>query len=231
MNHILRPLRSGVMQLSKVPRAFDVLRWVLEGGYHQHRVLLSRHVARDASCVLDLGCGTGIHADYFDPKIYVGVDISPRYIARARQNFPRHHFEVMDATTLKYAKHSFGTVIISGVLHHLEETVAKQVLGEVSRVLSPQGILLLWEDVPTQDPYNLVGKLVHQLDVGEFIRPRAEYEELLSDEFCIESIDDMRSGFMDYAAFKCRKRVAIETIWDMGGNSDPIEAIKDGCVL
>jgi SAM-dependent methyltransferase len=230
MNHILRPLRSGVKQLSKMPCAFDVLRWILEGGYHEHRVLLARHLSQAASCVLDLGCGTGIHAGYFDPEIYVGVDISPCYIARARQNFPRHRFEVMDAAGLKYVEHSFATVIISGVLHHLEETVARQVLGEVSRVLKPQGTLLLWEDVPTQNPYNLVGKLVHRLDVGEFIRPRAEYEELLSDEFCIESINSMRSGFMDYAVFKCRKRVEIETNGDMGGYRDPIEVTEDGCV-
>lgn len=227
MNYIFRPLRIGVRQLSRVPLAFDTLRWILEGGYRQHRALLERHLTVPSTSVLDLGCGTGIYARCIDPRVYVGIDVSPSYIRRAQQNFPHHRFEVMDATHLEFSACSFDTVMISGVLHHLDAAIARQVLSEVSRVLKPLGRLLLWEDVPTQDPYNLVGKLVHKLDVGEHIRPSDEYKDLLSADFCVETTECFRSGFMDYAVFMCRKRVPFKSIMGQSSDCEQIESIED----
>lgn len=210
MNYAAQPLTRVVKLLSKVPCFFDAARWVLEGGYHEHRALLTRHLPTKALHVLDLGCGTGIHANHFDPKTYVGIDISSDYVLHARQKLSQYRFEVMDATRLQFSERSFDAVIISGVLHHLDSTVAQQVLAEASRVLKPNGLLLVWEDIPTRDSHNLVGRLAHQLDVGEYIRPSDGYEELLSG-FDIEVVEFVRSGFMDYVAFKCRKLEATES--------------------
>lgn len=205
MIHVAPLLRDGVERVSQVPWAFDALRWILEGGYRQHRQLLSRHFRRPPSRVLDCGCGTGIYADCFAAGTYVGVDKCPAYVGRARARHPDYEFLVMDATRLALADNSFDAVIVCGVIHHLDKATSQRMLAEIARVLQPGGSLLLWEDVPTRDRLNLVGHAVHQLDVGDHIRPEPEYAELLSPYFEIEATERLRSGFMDYTAFKARK--------------------------
>ena len=200
-------LRSGVQRLSEIPSVFDALRWVLEGGYQRHRQLLARHFAGQTARVLDCGCGTGIYASCFPPRSYVGIDISATYIAHARRRYPAYEFQIMDATKLAFADDSFDAVMVCGVVHHLDEPTSERFLSEIARVLRPDGRLLLWEDVPTRRWFNIVGHIVHRLDVGAHIRPGAELEPLLQPLFEIEATESLRSGFMDYLAFRARKAV------------------------
>ena len=203
MNQITIPLRNGIKKLSQLPWAFDCLRWLLEGGYQPHRELLSRHFPQPPKRILDCGCGTGIYSNFFPSHSYVGVDISRVYIERAQSCFPEHRFRVMDATRLAFPDNSFDAVVVSGVIHHLDSATTHRVLEEISRVLEPNGTFLVWEDVPTRNPLNMVGRIIHGLDVGEYIRREKEYSKLISDHFCIESTEAFRSGFMDYAAYQC----------------------------
>lgn len=205
MMQVIPWLRSGVEQISRVPWAFDALRWMLEGGYRQHRQLLAQHFAQPPERVLDCGCGTGTFARCFPAESYFGIDISAAYIARARQRHPEHRFDVMDATQLDFADDSFDAVIVCGVIHHLDQSIAQRMLSEIARVLRPEGRLLLWEDVPTRTRLNLIGRLVHQLDVGPHIRPESEYAQLLKPHFALDATQGLRSGFMDYTAFVARK--------------------------
>ena len=233
MNQITIPLRSGIKRLSKMPWAFDCLRWILEAGYRPHRELLTRHFPQAPHRILDCGCGTGIFSDFFPSQSYIGVDISPIYIERAQTCFPKHRFRVMDATHLEFSDNSFDAVIVSGVIHHLDSATTHRVLKEISRVLEPNGKLLVWEDVPTRNPLNLVGRIIHSLDVGEFIRRDSEYAKLISDHFCIESNESFRSGFMDYAAFQSTNRLKSNSIRNVGvlTGDETAETIDDSSTI
>jgi len=211
MNLSLLPIRTGVEHLSQIPLIFDGLRWLLEGGHLAHRRLLAQHFRSTALRVLDCGCGTGIFARAFSPQAYVGIDICPRYIAHAQSRHPNHHFYPMDAKRLTFAAESFDAVIVSGVIHHLSNSDVRGVLREISRVLKPEGLLLIWEDVPTRHPLNWIGHVVHALDVGCHIRSSKDYAALLSEMFCVADAFPMRSGFMDYSVFRCRKLSGIST--------------------
>lgn len=46
---------------------------------------------------LDIGCGYGRLAHYFEPKKYRGVDFSENLIKIAREDHPEYSFEVADA--------------------------------------------------------------------------------------------------------------------------------------
>ena len=73
----------------------------------------------------------------FRPEGYVGVDINPRYISRARTTKSGYRFEVADAQWCPYADGSFEAVLIGGVIHHLDDASARTVLEETRRVLVP----------------------------------------------------------------------------------------------
>ena len=205
MQELSYPIRKSVERLSQIPIAFDFLRWILEAGFVNHRKLIAQHFPNPPAHVLDCGCGTGIYANCFPESSYTGIDLSAKYIARARKCQPKYRFEVMNAMSLRFANETFDAVIISGVLHHLPPSESRKVLTEAARVLQPGGKLLVWEDIPTRSRWNVVGHLVHQLDVGEHIQEASGYEELLSPQFAVEHVEPMRSGFMDYITLAARK--------------------------
>lgn len=200
------PLRYGTKRLANVPWIFDGLRWLVEGGFVEHRRLIQEHFPVAPENVLDCGCGTGVFAGCFPKQSYVGIDISSEYIARARQLNHDRNFQVMDASCLNFPSESFEAVIVSGVVHHMETSLARRVLSEIRRVLKPSGKLLMWEDIPTRASWNMLGQLIHRLDVGDHIRPPAEYARLLDPQFQVVSARPMTSGCMDYIVLDARRK-------------------------
>lgn len=95
--------------------------------------------------VLDLGTGPGhlpIEIVKRSPSIRVdGIDLSRALIQRARSNASRAgvaerlHFEVGNASRLRFADQSYDMVISTGMLHALKDPV--QVLRECDRLLRP----------------------------------------------------------------------------------------------
>lgn len=192
-------LERVVDALAARPVVSDAARWLLEAGFAGERAVLSRERCREASRVLDLGCGTGVLAGAFDAARYVGVDPGGRYVARARRKFPRHRFLVMDGTRLAFRSGAFDVVLIGGVIHHLEDADARALLAETRRVLRPDaGRLVAWEDVPARSRLNLVGRLVHRLDAGHRIRRAEAYRDLVRGVFPRVRDYPMRSGVCDY---------------------------------
>jgi hypothetical protein len=46
--------------------------------------------------VLEVGCGDGKVANFFAPNDYIGTDINPELLIRAKENFPKHNFRITD---------------------------------------------------------------------------------------------------------------------------------------
>lgn len=101
--------------------------------------------------VLDLGCGRGQRSLALLRRgaLVSGIDLSPVYVAEARQaarsaGHPESSFAFVtgDAHTLPYAEGSFDLVVGDGILHHLD---LRRALAEVHRVLTPGGRALFFE--------------------------------------------------------------------------------------
>jgi SAM-dependent methyltransferase len=196
----LRLVRQGVHALAAEPRAFDLLRWILEAGYRGERDVLRREGITEAASILDLGCGTGAMAGNFRPEGYVGVDLNPRYVSRARATKSRYRFEVADGRSLPFTDGSFDAVLISGVIHHLDGDSARSVLEESRRVLVPRkGVLVMIEAVPARNRWNWIGRVIRRLDEGDFIRPPEHYIEMARELFGQEAVRHypMSSGVCD----------------------------------
>jgi ubiquinone/menaquinone biosynthesis C-methylase UbiE len=193
-----------VRWMAGVPRLFDALRWILEGGYRGHHRVIREHL-QGVGRTLDLGCGTGIYAGFFSPEAYVGADISPAYIAAAQSKYPNHRFVVQDATRTLFQDAEFDACMISGVLHHLDDAQARRLLKETQRVVRPGGKIVVWEDVPSPW-WNVVGHVIHRLDLGSHIRHPEGYAALLNTHLIVKTGEPMRSGAMDYHVFVATPR-------------------------
>ena len=95
--------------------------------------------------VLDAACGTGYGAHYLSQaaKEVIGVDISQKAIAYAREHYqkPNIKFTAMDVCKLVFPDKYFDTVCSLETLEHLSEP--EKFISEVKRVLKENGVFIL----------------------------------------------------------------------------------------
>jgi ubiquinone/menaquinone biosynthesis C-methylase UbiE len=98
--------------------------------------------------VLDVACGTGTNVRYVpETTRYVGIDVSPAMVRRARERVDRYGDEnevlEMDAQALAFPDDSFETIVSSLSTCTFPDPVAA--LREMRRVCDPEGRILLLE--------------------------------------------------------------------------------------
>ena len=114
------------------------------------------HIAeRLASChsVLDLGCASGktaaaIHANGVTDVW--GLDPSPYLLRHAARDYPHIRFAHGVMEKLPFPNQRFDGVSACFVFHEVPPLYIRQALGEISRVLKPDGILVIAEPSPIQ---------------------------------------------------------------------------------
>ncbi len=123
----------------------DRMAWLnrLVTGRHRRRLF-----GKARGRVLDVACGLGLNLRYLPEAVdYVGVDLSPEMLARARERFagrdPTPAFRRMDAANLAFEDDAFDTVISSLSTCTFPDPDA--VLREMGRVCRPDGRILLLE--------------------------------------------------------------------------------------
>jgi predicted TPR repeat methyltransferase len=158
----LRLMRLGVETISEMPPAYvrslfdqyaprfeDAL--VNNLDYCGPQVLLNavlavcRGLDRPAffPCAIDLGCGTGLGARAFEKNVgtFIGIDLSPGMIARARATGLYRRLEVADMVEgLRCeADAAFDLALSADAMIYLADLAP--LLSEVARVLRPDGLL------------------------------------------------------------------------------------------
>lgn len=108
--------------------------------------LRRRHV--DRGLVIDLGCGSGILAEEVSAAGYdvLGIDISPAFIARARQRVPEGEFRVGSLLTVELPS-CVAVAAVGECLNYLFDTghseeALVRLFGRVLDSLEPGGPLL-----------------------------------------------------------------------------------------
>lgn len=134
--------------------------------------------------VLDIGCGTARILDSLSGVSYWGFDPDPVYIDQAKKiygsagTFFCKELSGEDLNALPV----FDIVLVTGVLHHLEDEIARELLRLAHRALKPGGRLI------TIDPcfeagQNPLARLLISWDRGQNVRNREGYARLVAGIF------------------------------------------------
>ena len=195
-------MKSIINKLSKNLHLFVYLRKIIEFNFIFIEKILKKEI-NDRSKkikILDIGCGSGEISRFFNNLDYIGIDVNPDYIEFARRIYKKN-FELMNAQKLRFKKRYFDYVVIIGVLHHMDDKNCNLILNEITRVIKDNGKIIIIEDVNTQSRIDLFGNLIRKLDVGEHIRTKKEWVELLSKKINIKKQYRLKSFIPTYEVF------------------------------
>ncbi len=160
------------------PALFELQQRV-SNDYGRVRQEFSGELAADGLRILDVGCSTGTCAGHvvdMERNEYVGVDADAGYVEIARRRHPKGRFVAMDARRMEFPDRHFDRVLFVGVLHHMDDELARDVLHDAHRVLRDDGCVLVAEPLFTRERH--LSTLLLTFDRGRFIRDVSGYRGL-----------------------------------------------------
>ncbi len=164
--------------------------------------------------VLDVGCGTGTLAMEVAPRVgtagrVFGIDPGDQQIARARFKAARHNlpieFQVGVIESLNFPDQTFDVVLSTIMMHHLSDTLKRQGLAEIARVLKPGGRLVIAdfkrpEERPTQPVrFGAGGSRIQ--DLAALVKD-AEFSQVETEEMQLPRFPAHSAGFAGFVSGK-----------------------------
>lgn len=137
---------------------YDLKGWLIDNFLLQGKLRSLRNRTADIAniqsgeIVLDVGCGTGTLAIEIQPRVgetgkVYGIDPGEQQIAHARYKAARHglpiDFQVGVIEHLLFPDGMFDVVLSTIMMHHLGDSLKRQGLAEIARVLKPSGRLII----------------------------------------------------------------------------------------
>lgn len=175
---------SGIRGVLSHPKVYDAFQKLM--GARRGRLEFAEKFirARLGDRVLDVGCGTARILEHLPEVEYWGYDISPRYIAAAKERFGnrgRFFCREFGESELEHLP-NVDLVLAIGVLHHLDDNEAITFLRLANRVLRPGGRLVSIDPCFTADQ-NALAHLLVSRDRGRNVRTHDEYLKLAREAF------------------------------------------------
>ncbi len=149
--------------------------------------------------VLDIGCGPADILELMPDVNYWGYDISEPYISHAKLKYgSRGNFTCKiftEAEAIKLPK--FDVVIMIGVLHHLDDIEAINLLSLLHQTIKPGGRLVTL-DASYSEGQNPISKYLISKDRGKNVRDEAGYSKLIQREFSSRVSHTLHQAWIPY---------------------------------
>ncbi len=152
---------------------YDLMEWFFDTLFLHGKLRELRRRTADLAriqtgeTVLDVGCGTGTLAMLVAPRVgstgrVFGIDPGVQQIARARSKAARQNlpveFQAGVIEHLDFPDQTFDAVLSTIMMHHLSDTLKRQGLAEIFRVLRPGGRLVIADFEPPDERPNRRGR-------------------------------------------------------------------------
>lgn len=178
-------ITSGIRSVLSLPFVYNASQNIM--GAHQIRHDMVGNFIRPVAGnrILDIGCGTAEILSYLPSDTeYWGFDISQKYIQAAKSRYgSRGHFRCgqLDRAELEKLPR-FDTVLVFGVLHHLNDDVVMN-LFELARDALTEGGRVITIDPCLATGQNPVARYLILHDRGQNVRGEEGYRDLAKQVF------------------------------------------------
>lgn len=177
-------ITTGIRSILGHPAVYDLFQ-TLMGADRIRRELVSEHIRPvEGMRLLDIGCGTARILDYLPPLTYHGFDLSQEYIDEALARYPgRGTFRcaMVEEATLQ-GEPSYDLVLAVGVLHHLDDESALQLM-RLAKAALKEGGRLVTIDPCFDHAQNPIARFLVSRDRGQNVRSGGQYRELAFNAF------------------------------------------------
>lgn len=178
-------ITSGLRGILSSPMVYDFVQNAL-GAQSSRRTLVRDHFRPlPGDTMLDVGCGTGEITPHLPAGVsYLGIDLSPSYIASARQRYGHlGQFEVADVSDpLALSTQPVNLVTCIGLLHHLSDDECVALFRSIKRLLTPGGRFVTLDPTFVNGQHFIARELARR-DRGRNVRSPQEYETLARSVF------------------------------------------------
>ena len=128
--------------------------------YQQQKMDFLTRWFKEASTLLDVGCGTGQYAGRLNEQGHscLGIDLDPAMIAVAKERYPEAEFMAYDMLNIAELDRSFdGVFCIGNTAAHIPHDDFREFISHIYNMLNPGGIWLFqvlnWDFILTQESY------------------------------------------------------------------------------
>ena len=157
------------------------------------KVIINEYVSQNCSAVIvDIACGRGEFSKELASTRYIGVDNNPSYIRYAKKHYSDFgSFDCCDVSDLSASLNGklIDTALLIGVLHHLTNSQARDMINDIGRHLAEGGKIVSVDPVFTPDQ-GLISRLLAASDRGKYVRSIDEHHSLFDEsvEICQSEI-------------------------------------------
>ena len=178
-------ITTGIRALLSNPWIYDAVQNIM-GARSGRRDFSTNFIrAYPGSRLLDVGCGTAQILNYLPEGVdYWGYDINPEYIAAAQAKFGgkgQFFCRLLEESEMA-GMMPFDIVLASGLLHHMDDDNARNVLRLARIALRPGGRFVSIDPVFTSGQ-NPIARVLVSRDRGQNIREAEGYLALARHEF------------------------------------------------
>jgi len=156
----------------------------LVGGARMREICLEMLKPQASERILDVGCGPAYYLSDLPLVEYYGFDTDKRYIRHARTKFGERAQFFDETFTREHAVRlgKFDGILLMGLLHHLDDKTAHELLSLAADSLRPGGRVIALDTTvhPGQSWWE------HRLavgDRGEFVRTPEAFTDLATSHF------------------------------------------------
>ena len=177
---------------------FDKFRNIVHNNYKNEKKNISKNFKNNKK-TLDFGCGIGQFSTMFNPDKYYGVDTDNKYIKFCKNNYKGKFSKIKESPPYKFSKNYFDQIIVSAVIHHLEDKKLASISKEFKRILKNNGEVMIIDHFTKENQANLFCKFLIYLDRGKYFRNPKKALNLFSKDFNIKKIQIFKNGiYKDY---------------------------------
>ena len=179
------------------------------GMHTVRKEFVAKYVAPyNVNSILDIGCGPGDILAFLPELDYHGFDISENYINNAKNRYGNKgnfYAEVLTGNTIKKLP-DFDVVLMNGVLHHLDDSIARDMI-KLSKKALKEGGRLLTIDTAFANKQNPIARFLASIDRGKNVRTKEGYSSLTKNLFSKTNITHYnKSGVpITFCIMECTK--------------------------